>query len=183
MNIIHPPFTRLDSRHLVRTLLTLAVMLLLMAVWIALFLWGLLVTENILARLGIISLAWLGPWQLHVGNLFARGIGSYTPAFLLLFLSQLFFFYRMPRTQRRVAVPLEFVLTTFLFISVHLLFFLLVNVLTPGHVGLPPLADLGLTLLMLGVFFWLQGSGLVGRYLRKNMKKSLDFIAEDIFAR
>lgn len=182
MNIIHPPFTRLDSRHLVRTFLTLTVMVLLVAVWIALFLWGLLITRNVLVPLGFFSLPWLGE-QIHLGTFFGMGIGAYAPAFLLLFLSQLFFFYRMPRTQRRVAVPLEFVLITFLFITAHLFLFYMLNLLPAGGVGLSPSTNLMLTLVMLVLFFWLQAAGVIGRYLRRNLKKSLNALTVDIFVR
>jgi hypothetical protein len=159
----------------------LGLVLLLGAVWGALFLWGLEMTGR-----------WLAWWvadqntsnsllQLTLADLLQSTYSLYLLAFAPVLISLALFFYRIPRVKRRLSVALEFVLTTALFVTFNLLVvqFLqrmalaaadLASVQAPGLelnlVHLISQLNLTLTLVMLFGLFWLQGSG----YLRASWR-------------
>jgi hypothetical protein len=173
MNVNQLPLVRLAPRALLRALLPLLVMVLLVVIWVVFFLWGVLMSESLRTQWYLIDPPLPGTWQMQLNNFFETGIGVYIPALLLLIISQVIFFYRMPRTRGRLAVPLEFVLTTFLLVVLHLLFFNLFDFFTPALRYLAIGIRVILTLVMLSCLFWLQWSGLLWRYLKFNLKKQL----------
>ncbi len=173
MNVNQLPLIRLAPRAFLRTLLPLFVMVLLVVMWVIFFLWGLLVSESLRSQWYLIAPPLPGTWKMQLKSFFEAGIGVYTPALLLLLISQVIFFYRMPRTRGRLAVPLEFVLTTFLLVVLHLLIFNLFEFFTPPLHYLAIGIRLAFTLVMLVGLFWLQWSGLLWRYLKFNLKKQL----------
>jgi hypothetical protein len=162
-----------SSLHvLTNTLLILAQMLLLIVVWSIFFLWALLVTENLLVP-------WLTAWaggQNWLNTFWITCIGIYLPAFVLVMISLMLFFYRMPLAQDKVSVSLEFAITILLFIAAHLFVSTLVLPWADGCLptwasisqalasdGLPvqtchhPAANLLFTTLALVLLFWHQG--------------------------
>ena len=159
------------QQALTNTLLILGQMLLLIVVWSIFFLWALLVTQNLLVP-------WLTAWtggQDLLNTFWMACIGIYLPAFVLVMISLMLFFYRMPLAQDKVGVSLEFSITILLFIAVHLFVSTIVLPWADGCLptlasisqalasdGLPvqtchhPAANLLFTTLALGLLFWHQ---------------------------
>jgi hypothetical protein len=173
MNVNQLPLARLAPRALLRTLLPLLVMVLLVVTWVVFFLWGVLTTESLRTQWHLIAPPLPRSWPMRLNSFFEAGVGVYIPALLLLVISQGIFFYRMPRTRGRLAVPLEFVLTTFLLVVTHLLIFSLFDFFNPLILYFSMGIRVVVTLVMLVGLFWLQWSGLLWRYLKFNLKKQL----------
>lgn len=165
MNLNHLHLARLATRTVSGTLLTLVTLTLLAMVWISFFLWGVRFTEELMAQMGIISplIFKVGKWQMNGDALSGLEIAPYLPALAMLLISQLLYFYRIPRTHRRLTVTWEFVATTFLFIISHLCLWALFELISLWGVILAPELNLALTSLLLGGLFWLQWFGLVPR--------------------
>ncbi|CAN5836473.1 hypothetical protein BH10CHL1_BH10CHL1_27780 [soil metagenome] len=128
---------------LTNPLLILGQILLLIVAWSIFFLWALLMTESLF-------LPWLvgltsGQGLLH--HFYVTGIGLYLTPFVFVVISIMLFFYRMPRTQEKVSVSLEFTLTLLVFMGLHLF---VVNFALPWAVHCLPVStrfsfDLGFT--------------------------------------
>lgn len=155
--------TRLVIRAMSSALLTLVTLALLLAVWASFFLWGVHFTEKFMTQVGIISplLFKIGRWQLGSQALGGTEIIPYLAALSIVLISQLLYFYRIPRTHHRLTTTWEFVITTFLFISSHLCLWNLFKLLSLSQIEISPELNLAVTLLMLNGLFWLQGFGLV----------------------
>lgn len=175
-----------SSSALAHTLVVIGQMLLLMLVWAIFFLWALLATERLL-------IPWIGTSMAGQGFLnqfFTSFIGAYLPAFVVVLISLMLFFYRMPRSREKVSVPLEFALTIMLFIAVQLFVIgfalpwamdclptvaslsfeqLLPFNLLPFQTCLSPGSGLIFTGLALLVLFWLQGSERLWQPLRQKL--------------
>lgn len=153
-------------------------MLLMVIVWSAFFMWGVTVTQNWLASLQVplANLA-VDPWQATLAHFFEYDTSVFVPAALLVFVSLAIFFYRLPRVRGRLSVPIEFALTTLLFVGANfavmqLLQFLAALLVTfSTGAGAAPvdtasstdvvLTELSIviTLAMLAYLYWLQWSG------------------------
>lgn len=175
-----------SASALAHTLVVIGQMLLLMLVWAIFFLWALLATERLL-------IPWIGTSMAGPGFLnqfFTSFIGAYLPAFAVVLISLMLFFYRMPRSQEKVSVPLEFALTIMLFIALQLFVIgfalpwamhclptaaslsfeqLLPFNLLPFQTCLSPGSGLLFTALALIVLFWLQGSERLWQPLRQKL--------------
>lgn len=157
MNIrIHPTLPVATRQEWLNQLQVLGAMLLLGAIWYTLFIWGVRLTEQWLtwsAQTARTQPAWLFPLH-HVPTTWS----SYLPAWLLVLINQALFFYRVPRVRQRLTVPVEFALTTLSFVGIQLLLLQLLQDLAPT---LPWFQEgvLLLTLLLLILLFWIQGSG------------------------
>jgi hypothetical protein len=159
-----------------RQLRVLGSILLLGAVWYALFLWGLVTTQEWLAWWNTGHVEPTQAWQTVLANLLQTSGGIYLPAFGLVLISMALFFYRIPRVPGRLSVSLEFAVTTVLFVTINLLTMQLLRRLAQlaaqmGPAELPSanfdpiyfMGELGLaiTFLMLAGLFWLQGTGVL----------------------
>jgi hypothetical protein len=159
-----------------RQLRVLGSILLLGAVWYALFLWGVVTTQEWLAwwETGRVEPAMA--WQTVLANLLQTSSGVYVPAFALVLISMALFFYRIPRVEGRLSVSLEFAITTVLFVTINLLTMQLLRQLARLAANIGPdalptadfdpihfIGELGLavTILMLIGLFWLQWSGVL----------------------
>jgi hypothetical protein len=161
-----------------RDILTLGSMFILGAVWSLFFLWVFALTESWLAQ-------WQSQtedfapanWQVIAQTFLASETGIYLPAMILLLTSLVLFFYRVPRVRMRLTVPIEFAATTLIFLVanfgvLYLLHMLIIPALA-ASTSLQPTAlpvielDILVTLFMLAVLFWLQGSGRLRWYWRK----------------
>lgn len=172
-----PPF-RSFHRHF----LTIGAIVLMCAVWSAFFLWALLLTEYMLTILdAATALATPETWQYSVKQTLKAGVGPYLPAIVLLLTSLLIFFYRVPRVRGRLTIPLEFAVTTLLFIAINLAILFGLHILalplqpdnaqasTPSTDVSIATVQLGaaITIGMLAMLFWLQGAGSLRRFWRQ----------------
>lgn len=152
-----------------RDLLTVSSIFILGAIWSFFFLWAFALTESWLMQ-------WqaqadsprLGVWWAGVQEILSSELGIYAPAAVLLLISVMLFFYRVPRVQDRLTVPLEFAITTGCFLVLNVLVMQLLHSLTTpvnaaiaNHYQVDSLTglDFVVTCLMLGALFWLQASG------------------------
>jgi len=171
-------------RALHRELLTLGAMALLGLVWLALFLWATAVTESGLIRWGGEALQTMETgWQQTILTFLASDSGIFVPGALLFLISLALYFYRVPRAQGPLAVPLEFAASTMIFLLIDVAVIyglylllerpLLAEVVTDlGRSQLaakPYLTEPGLflTVVMLLGLFWLQATGRVRRYWQR----------------
>jgi hypothetical protein len=146
-------------------------------VWSAFFLWGVLMTEYTLSALDAVAVfVTPGTWQYDIKHKLEAGMALYLPAIVLLLASLLLFFYRVPRVRGRLTIPLEFAVTTLLFITIQwtILYGLYrVALLVQGagaQASAPsPAFALGaaITIAMLAMLFWLQGAGSLRRCWRR----------------
>jgi hypothetical protein len=175
----------LPLRSVMRSVLTLASMLLLGIVWCMFFLWGIAVTENWVSHSSTQLARWRpDSWQFTLHTVLAARYGSYLPASLLLLTNLLLLFYRLPRVRGRLTVPLEFAVITCLFMLGHGIIYLLLQPSGAGWVAAQPFSDsitgdvqrvlyhnlaeiqLFTTLTMLTALFWFQASGRARYYWR-----------------
>jgi hypothetical protein len=152
--------------------------LLLVSVWYLLFAWGLVVTQQWLAWWAVRTITTADTWQVAFAEVLQSGSGLYLPACVLVLTSLALFFYRVPRVPSRLTVPLEFGLITISVLALNVLVLQLLHqvahaVLTDGSLGAVETAtvpdfdpstlitELGLavTVVMIGVLFWLQATG------------------------
>ena len=101
---------------LTHPLLILGQILLLIVTWSIFFFWALWTTESLFLPWVVASTGGQG----FLNHFFVAGIGVYLLAFVLVVISVMLFFYRMPRAQEKVSVSLEFTLTILGFMGIHL---------------------------------------------------------------
>lgn len=179
---------------LAHTVLTVGQIVLLIVIWSVFFLWAMVVTEYLL----IPGLTVLDRQPSSFIDFATTGIGVYVLPFVLVMISFTLFFYRIPRTHDKASVPLEFGLTTLLFVVTHLVVIGLGSFLLGGWLptalaslleqmllidvgavaGLPSLLpSLAITALMLAGLFWLQASERWWQWVHRITQKSLGLIA------
>lgn len=169
---------------LAHTLRTLGQIFLLILAWSVFLLWSLFVTESLLIPW---LAAWVGKTSL-VNQILSSCIGEFLLAFGLVMLSLMLFFYRVPRTQEKSSVPLEFAFTTLCFIALHLLVMgvvlpwtegcspvstqiVMVHLLLPDWLSTQLCQDIGVgvafTVLSLIILFGLQGTTQLGQIMKQ----------------
>jgi hypothetical protein len=184
MELNHLPST-LPLRSVMRSVLTLASMLLLGIVWSLFFLWGIAVTEHWVIQSGAQVVTWpAASWPLVLRTILATEYGRYLPASLLLLTNLALLFYRVPRARGPLTVPLEFAVITCMFMLGHGIIYLLLEPLS-GWMASPSLEDsiggdvqralyghwptiqLFMIVTMLAGLFWFQASGRARHYWRR----------------
>jgi hypothetical protein len=171
--------TTLAQRGRWRDLLTLGSMVILGAVWAIFFFWAVLTTESWVQwwQTQVLQLP-TGAWQSGVQSFLSSDVSLYAPPAILLLTSLLLFFYRVPRVQDRLTVPIEFALATLAFLCTNFVVQQLLQWLvkpalaaSPAVVLRPAIAlshlELVVTLGLLAILFWLQASGRFRRYGRQ----------------
>lgn len=187
---IHQPLPTVNVSLFVQYVRTVAAIALLAGVWYLLFVWGLLMTESWLVGWNA-DPASSTSWQAALASFLQSDVGLYLPASGLVLLSIALFFYRTPRAQGRLYVPIEFGWTTLLFLSINQLLFRILHALAEFAPLLEPatgnsnplvvtseptmlLIELGwvISVLMLIMLFWLQGSGALHSTWRRRQTPS-----------
>jgi hypothetical protein len=172
----------LAFRSFHRHFLTIGAIVLMCTVWFAFFLWAVFLTQYTLSLLdAAAAFATPGTWQYSIKHKLETGVGPYLPAICLLLTSLLIFFYRVPRVRGPLTIPLEFAVTTVLFIVINLATLFGVHIVAlaaPAANAQPGAPSSGLsmasvelgaaiTIGMLALLFWLQGAGALRRYWRR----------------
>jgi hypothetical protein len=165
-----------------RHFLTIGAIMLMCSVWLAFFLWAVLLTKYMLVTLDTVApFTAPGTWQYVIKHRLEADAVLYLPAIILLLTSLLIFFYRVPRVRGRLTIPLEFAVTTLLFIAINLATLFALHRLTlpvqaayveAGASGLDVSMaafelSAAITVGMLAVLFWAQGVGSLRSYWRR----------------
>jgi FtsH-binding integral membrane protein len=172
---IHPTLPVATRQEWLNQLRVVGAILLLGAIWYTLFIWGVRLTEQWLTWSQQTldgTPAWLSLF-LHL----PASWSSYLPAWLLVWINQALFFYRLPRVEQRLVIPVEFALTTLSFVGIQLLLLQLSQDLAEA---LPWFYEgtLLITLLLLALLFWVQGSGALHGFWSTRAHKSKSSLSD-----